>query len=38
MYPLLGVVTGATYYGSGANLTLTGADGSGLTGVVMVLD
>ena len=33
----LGIVTGATYYGSGANLTLTGADGSGLTGVVTTL-
>ena len=34
----LGIVTGATYYGSGANLTLTGADGSGLTGVVTTLN
>ena len=38
----LGIVTGATYYGDGSNLTgvvttLTGADGSGLTGVVTTL-
>ena len=33
----LGVVTGATYYGDGSNLTLTGADGSGMTGVVTTL-
>ena len=33
----LGIVTGATYYGDGSNLTLTGANGSGMTGVVTTL-
>lgn len=33
----LGIITGATYYGNGSNLSLTGADGSGMTGVVTTL-
>jgi len=33
----LGIVTGATYYGDGSNLTLTGADASGVTGITTLI-